>query len=261
MRVCHYNILDGGVGRADPLAEVIAAQNPDVVTLVEAEDTDVLRRLAYRLKMDFVQGMGPKRASAVLTRHVLLDSVNHALVTPGAPRSCLEATVRIDGFAWRLAAVHFLPHASDEAETKRQAEANVLLGLFAEARAANRPHLLAGDFNANHPQQQVDVQQAHPRTRRDVEANGGELPRRVVPQFLAAGYTDLHHQGAGDAALSAEAGATFTTAHPQQRVDYVFGYAAKATHAYVEHHRLATYASDHYPVIVDVEPAGERRSG
>ena len=36
MRICSYNILDGGEGRADPLAEVILAQRPDIVAIVEA---------------------------------------------------------------------------------------------------------------------------------------------------------------------------------------------------------------------------------
>ena len=31
MRVVSYNILDGGEGRADPLAEVLIARRPDVV--------------------------------------------------------------------------------------------------------------------------------------------------------------------------------------------------------------------------------------
>ena len=34
MRLVSYNILDGGEGRADPLAEVIEAQRPDVIGLV-----------------------------------------------------------------------------------------------------------------------------------------------------------------------------------------------------------------------------------
>ena len=38
MRIVSYNILDGGVGRADPIAEVLLAQRPDVVGLVEADE-------------------------------------------------------------------------------------------------------------------------------------------------------------------------------------------------------------------------------
>jgi len=34
MRVVSYNILTGGEGRADPLAEVLLAQRADVIALV-----------------------------------------------------------------------------------------------------------------------------------------------------------------------------------------------------------------------------------
>ena len=35
MRLVSYNILDGGTGRADKLADVIAAQRADLVALIE----------------------------------------------------------------------------------------------------------------------------------------------------------------------------------------------------------------------------------
>ena len=83
MRIISYNILDGGVGRADPLAEVIEAQKPDVVALVEADDLSVLQRIAQRLDMDYVQAVGKDgKASAILSRHRIRDSVNHGAIRP-----------------------------------------------------------------------------------------------------------------------------------------------------------------------------------
>src|SRR5918992_885674 len=67
MRIVSYNILDGGEGRADPLAEVIEAQRPDVVALVEAEDLTVVARIARRLKMDFVHAPGNSHASVLMS--------------------------------------------------------------------------------------------------------------------------------------------------------------------------------------------------
>ena len=58
MRIVSYNILDGGEGRADPLAEVIEAQRPDVVALVEATDLTVIERIARRLGFDYVHAPG-----------------------------------------------------------------------------------------------------------------------------------------------------------------------------------------------------------
>ena len=68
MRVVSYNILDGGEGRADPLAEVIIAQKPDIVALVECDNVDVLNRIASRLSMDFAPAQGRKHATAILSR-------------------------------------------------------------------------------------------------------------------------------------------------------------------------------------------------
>src|SRR3954447_8967059 len=93
MRIFSYNILDGGEGRADPLAEVIEAQRADVVALVEASDPAVIERIAGRLKMDFVQGTGPSQASAILSRWTIRESINHAPLRPGLSKSLLEATL------------------------------------------------------------------------------------------------------------------------------------------------------------------------
>src|SRR3954447_2035020 len=97
MRVVSYNILDGGEGRADPLAEVIEANRPDVVALVEATDLSVVERIANRLKFDFVQAPGRKQSSALLTRYTIRESINHALLRPGLSKSLLEATIVDEG--------------------------------------------------------------------------------------------------------------------------------------------------------------------
>src|SRR5438128_2275762 len=107
MRLVSYNILDGGEGRADPLAEVIQAQNPDIVALVEAIDLTVLERIARRLGMDYVQAPGSDGASALLSRWTIRDSVNHSLLRPGLTKSVLEATVLAPaGSAWPMGVVH-----------------------------------------------------------------------------------------------------------------------------------------------------------
>src|SRR5580765_3303972 len=117
MRAVSYNILDGGEGRADPIAEVIEAQRPDVVCLVEASDLAVVERIANRLKMDFVQAMGRKKgaASALLTRYTIRESVNHALLREGLSKSLLEATlVDSAGMEWIVGVVHLHAHALEE---------------------------------------------------------------------------------------------------------------------------------------------------
>ena len=253
MRIFSYNILHGGEGRADPLAEVIEANRPDVVCLVEADDTTVLDRIANRLKMDLVHAPGNFHASALLSRWPIRDSINHAPLRPQLSNSLLEATI-VDpaGSEWTVGVVHLHAHGTEADETRREQELQTLLEIFAPHRAAGRPQVIAGDFNANAPYQQIDPAKCKPRTRKEWDENGGRLPGRVVQQMLNAGYLDslyVYDRTAGETA------GTFSTQFPGQRVDYIFTFgvpAERIRRAWVEQDRLAKYASDHFPVGLEV---------
>lgn len=266
MRLFSYNILDGGEGRADPLAEVILANRPDVVALVEAQDPAVLERIAGRLKMDFIVGehvpkKGEKRhAAALLSRWPIVQSINHAPLHPGSPKSLLEVTVAepmgSSTKSWTVGVVHLHAHATIADEEQRMSELDVVLAAFAPHRKANRPHILYGDFNSTSPTQQVDPARCKPKTRQEWKANHNLLPLRVVSRILAAGYTDALHAfdpAAADLADGREG--TFTTQYPGQRVDYTFtfGFPAESIQsAWIEHDRLAKYASDHFPIGLEI---------
>jgi endonuclease/exonuclease/phosphatase family metal-dependent hydrolase len=249
MRIVSYNILDGGEGRADPLAEVIESQRPDIVALVEAEYLPVVERIAARLKMDFVHAPGNAGASALLSRWTIRQSINHAPLHPELERSFLDATVVApDGMELDVGVVHLHAYGRELDEQQRQRELAVVLNAFDGARRDNRPHILAGDFNANSPTQQIEPAACKQRTRDDWAANGGSLPRRVVQTLLDAGYTDTLE--AFDAAKAGKLG-TFTTQFPGERVDYIFSHSierGRIESAWIEYDRLAKYASDHFPV-------------
>jgi endonuclease/exonuclease/phosphatase family metal-dependent hydrolase len=249
-----YNILDGGEGRADPLAEVIEAAKPDVVALVEADNLSVVERIAARLRMDYVIAQGREHAVALLSRWTIDETINHAALNPTGARCLLEARLTDPvGKGWVIGVVHLHARATEADETQREQELATVLDAFAGHRAENRPHLICGDFNANSPTQQIDIAKAHLSTRDAYAANGGAIPRRVVGQMLDAGYVDTFQAVAGD---RADAVATFTTLHPQQRLDYVFAWGVEPSRvkdAWVEQDRLATYASDHYPIGVELD--------
>jgi len=255
MRLVSYNILDGGEGRADPLAEVILARRPDIVALVEADNLDVVERIATRMNADFIHAPGNKSAAALLSGWPIARTINHALLHKEIEKSFLEADV-IDpnGRTWTIGVVHLHAKEMEDDEKVREREIAIVLDAFAPHRKANRPHLLAGDFNANAPCQQIDPDQCKPATRGAWKHNGGQLPRRVVKTILDAGYLDTLH------AFDPRAGEThgsFSTQYPGQRVDYLFalGLEQRAIKdAWIEHDRLAKYASDHYPVGAEVEP-------
>lgn len=253
MRVACYNILDGGEGRADPLAEVLLAQRADVIGIVEADNPATLDRLAMRLEMDFVVAQADEHAVALFSRWSIGDTVNHALFRRDGPRCLLSADVTApSGEAWTFGVVHLSPRAYEADEQKREGEVRALLEVFAGHRADRRPHVLMGDFNANAPSQIIDPARCKPKTRDAWEANGGQIPRRAIAMLLDAGYLDtLHVVRPADAPTMA----TFTTQHPGQRVDYIFTLGVgrrRIADAWVERDRLATYASDHYPVGVEI---------
>lgn len=253
MRIVSYNILDGGEGRADPLAEVLIAQRADVVALVEADDLTVLERIAARLKMDFIHAPGNSHASALLSRWPISETINHALLRKGISKSLLEATVEDPaGGDWTIGVVHLHARATESDEDAREREIDVLLDVFKPHRDAKRRHLLVGDFNSNSPAQQIDPDRCKPRTREEWKANGGNVPRRAVRKIMDAGYADslLAHDRTEAANLG-----TFSTQFPGQRVDYIFSFDAAGQSlqgAWIEQDRLAKYASDHFPVGSEV---------
>jgi len=55
-----YNILEGGTGRVDPIAEVIRLAGAEVVILQETTDTELFHRLANRLGMDRFLAENPR---------------------------------------------------------------------------------------------------------------------------------------------------------------------------------------------------------
>lgn len=252
MRLVSYNILDGGEGRADPLAEVIAAQRPDIVALIEADHPQVVRRIADRLEMQSIEAAGHRHSVALLSRWPIVESINHAPLKKGLSNCLLEVRVRDSSNRdWVLGVVHLHPRAEEADDRVRQGEVQIICDVFQDARRTGTPHLLAGDFNADSPVQQIDPAACKPATQKAWRANGGRLPRGAVEKLLAAGYVDTLH------ALDprrAERTGSFTTQFPGQRVDYIlaFAYENRLKSAWIEQDRLARYASDHFPVGLEI---------
>ena len=248
IRVTSYNILDGGIGRADPIAEVLLAQRPDVVCLVEADDADVRDRIAWRLGFDQIAAAGRQgRTSCLMTRGTILTSAN--LADKRSPRSLLACEVDLDGVEVGFAVAHFTGRASEERETLREREADVLLDAADPWRARGVPHVLAGDFNSSAPGQAIDPERLPPKVRPHYEDNGKVIPRRVIAKLLAAGYADALAVARDDAVTTP----TFTTRFPALRLDYVMTHGLRVADAHVEHDRLARAASDHFPVTAALE--------
>jgi endonuclease/exonuclease/phosphatase family metal-dependent hydrolase len=253
MRIVSYNIYNGGEGRADPLSEVILAQRPDVVALVEADDPATLQRIARRLKMDFIEGPGRQHTSALLSRCPITETINHGLVSDGLTRSFLEATVLgDDGIEWPIGVLHLHPGANNADESVRRSEIDVVLKILQRHRDVNRPHLLVGDFNSNAPYQRIEPQRCKIKTRQAWLKNGSNVPRQVIQKIVGAGYLDTYHELHDE---ERDMVGTFDTQNPGQRIDYIFSFGvekSKIESAWIERDRLAKYASDHFPIGAEI---------
>lgn len=253
MRLLSFNILDGGEGRADPLAEIILAQRPDIVALVEADRPEVVERIAGRLGMEHVEAVGKRHAVCLLSRWPIVESVNHGQLEAELTNCFLEAVVRVDSnHPWHIGVVHLHPRARKEDDHQRQREVDCICKITAPLRESGQPHLLVGDLNSDSPIQKINPDFCKPATRKAWIENGGMIPRGAVERLLQHGYIDslaaLHPAEAGHMA-------SFTTHNPGQRVDYIFthGLNGRVKKAWIEQDRLATYASDHYPVGVEID--------
>lgn len=204
MRIVSYNIMNGGEGRADPLAEVIEAQWPDIVGLVEADDLTVLERIANRLKVDYIHAAGARQAVALLSRWPIERSINHAAIIPIGDGCLLEAAIAAPEGRMVVGVVDLIEEQSE------------IAGVLAAFQTP--PRLLMGSMRAG---------------------SAGAL--------LNSGFRDLH------AIVPA---ATFPTSAPNERRDFIFAQdiePASVQSAWTENDRLARYASDHFPVGVELK--------
>lgn len=247
MRIMTYNVLDGGLGRIDPLAEVILAQEPDVLCLQEVTDESRLDQLNARLGMHVslgrptTPGDRPSMAVAILTREPVEW---HQAIYLSPDRSAL----RVDFKKPKLSVVtlHLTGRATRTAEATR-------LEQWARLQVATaflqHPSLLCGDFNAQPPAEDVDATQLRDQDAAHLERDGAPtVPQRLYPAVVAAGWVDV-------AAKLGTAKPTFTAERPALRYDHVFANAAAeplVTACAVVESRLARFASDHLPVVADL---------
>lgn len=252
MRVMSYNILDGGVGRWENIARVLKGHRVDIVTLIEADDMEAAGSIARHLKLECLIHAGRKHSCAILSRFAIEESINHALLHPELTGNCSQFGLRTPGGELDVFAVHLHPRAALADEEIRCREVGALLEITRGLRESRRGHLLMGDFNANSPIQRIEREKCKPKTQREMEENGGFIPREAIGRLLAAGYVDTLYACNPEYAVTA---GTFTTAHPGQRLDFIFAgnlEAGRLRDAWVVNSAEAVEASDHFPVGLEL---------
>lgn len=243
-RLLTYNIREGGRGRADAIARVIASCDPDLVLLQEATDAATVAALAEATGM--AEGRtSPRQSLGFLSRTPVL----HAEWTqPTVSRHAFVEVVP-RGAALHVFGVHLSALHAAWTERRRVRELRALLASV--KRHEPGFHALAGDFNTVAPDEPLEIRRLPPRLRPLVWLSGGRIRWRTVQTVVDAGYVDAFRLVNPD-----EAGPTLPTSGPHVRLDYVFvpaPFASRVRACRVVQHPDARLASDHFPVLADLE--------
>ena len=253
MRLLSYNIREGGVGRAEQIAEVISAASPDVVALQEARHPAVVERIATLAGFPY-WGSRPLHSTGFLSR---VPVIEHGWRHPPRTRHALLEVSLGDGLP-RVFVLHLRAWFSKWNEQRRARELRGLLDGIQEQLVREQHafafHVLCGDFNALAPGERFDPSPMPAWIRGMVWLSGRDIARSTIEMMGADGYADAWRTVHPDS--EREPGYTFPVWNPHVRLDYVFTPAAYATRVKSCEVRrtpeVARTASDHFPLLVEL---------
>jgi exodeoxyribonuclease-3 len=253
LRFLTYNIREGGVGRAEAIAEVISAAKPDVVALQEAREPAVVERIAELAGFKFF-GSRRSHSTGFLSN---VPVINYGWRHPPRTRHALLEVALADGYP-RVFVLHLRAWFSKWSERQRARELRGLLdGIqqqLIKEQHAFAFHVLAGDFNALGPGEKFDPSPMPAWIRGMIWLSGRDIARSTIEMMQSDGYADawrtLHADQEG------EPGYTFPVWNPHVRLDYVFTpseYKSRFTRCEVRRTPdAAVTASDHFPLLVEI---------
>jgi len=248
MRMASYNILNGGMGRLDPLAETMQVIDADLLVLQEATDPAGAAYLARRggYESFLAESRHGDYHVALLSRLPIRRAVNLTIAHDQLRRSALEAVIEIGGETVRVIGLHLVSGIEPADERQRVEAMNALLGAI---DADAMPTALVGDFNCHAPWHPIGFDAAPPSRTAQCRAADAGVNAQLMPRLAQAGWVDVHHRRLGDRVPH-----TIETGHPCLRVDFLLANVALADRligAGVEQRGFAPYCSDHYPIWAD----------
>jgi len=253
VRLLSYNIREGGVGRAEQIAEVISAASPDVVALQEARHPAVVERIATLAGFPY-WGSRPLHSTGFLSR---VPVIEHGWRHPPRTRHALLEVSLGDGLP-RVFVLHLRAWFSKWNEQRRARELRGLLDGIKDQLVREQHafafHVLCGDFNALAPGERFDPSPMPAWIRGMVWLSGRDIARSTIEMMGADGYADAWRTVHPDS--EREPGYTFPVWNPHVRLDYVFtpaAYAARVKSCEVRRTpEVARAASDHFPLLVEL---------
>lgn len=253
MRLLTYNIREGGVGRAEQIAEVIKAASPDVVALQEARDPVVTEQIA---KLAGFEQWGSRTAHSTGFLSNIPVTAHAWRHPPRTRHAVLEVTLG-DGFP-RIFVVHLRAWFSKWSERRRTQELRGLIdGIKEQLEKEKRAfafHILTGDFNALAPDEKFDSSPMPRWIRGMIWLSGREIGRTTIAMMKSEGYVDAWRALYADHVN--DPGYTFPVWSPHVRLDYVFTpteFASRLVSCEVRRQpETVKQASDHFPLLVEL---------
>ncbi|WUJ12371.1 endonuclease/exonuclease/phosphatase family protein [Actinoplanes sp. NBC_00393] len=256
MRLMTWNIRNGGGDRLPAIIEVVKAERPDILALQELRDFPRYDRTTHFATS---VGMTPHLARSVLGQPVAvlvrppLQLGKRAAVTWRLHHAAAVAEVATTAGPLRVVSTHLNPFWP----YRRMREARWLAARYFGDRT-----LIAGDLNGlapgvDHTEALAALPAMYRRRHLDPD---GTVATGAIAAFADAGFTDLWP--AAGPGPGSDAGETVPTTglrgheFGSTRLDYVLAGSAVAPLARdmrVVRGGTAEHASDHYPVVVDLD--------
>lgn len=244
-----YNVLNGGMGRAELIVEVLRDISADVIVLQEVFGDSLVRSIGDALGMQYFVARGnSKYQLAVLSRWPIGARHSHHPFPP-IQQTVLEVIIDCpNGRPLAVFGVHPVPRPLVFLEWWRRWELGVALKRLERHRASGC--LLLGDFNASAPADAPDVRRLGFLNRVCILLQGQRIYRLAIRAVLEAGMIDCFRALHPDAQ-----GFTYGPPAPFGRIDYIFASATLRpclTKCFVAREPMAVdRASDHYPVVAE----------
>ncbi|QNN22132.1 hypothetical protein HED60_07555 [Planctomycetales bacterium ZRK34] len=242
-----YNILDGGLGRLDPIYETLLYLDADVVGLCEVDDPAGAQYIADKLGVELLLAESPTGSHhvAMMTKLPVRSMINLGVKFPSLSRAAMLCEVDTPRGPMRIVVIHL--QAGFDHEPDRLAELDPILEMLAESQT---PTMIMGDLNAVAPYHPFDADKLPEHRRQRLIDRGGKLDHDVIGRLTGDGWIDAYHFLRHD-----DPKHTFTTGFPALRLDYIFisqDLSSALVDADVDTGGFSPYCSDHFPVWVSL---------
>jgi exodeoxyribonuclease III len=249
-----YNILDGAVGTLSKIIKIVNQENPDYLTLNEAntfanDNNKILNQFSKETgfaNFDIALSGEYDYHVAVFSRYPFEDIKK---IQPLA-RACLITTINSPFGLISVASSHLTPYA----ENLRLPEIDLIL----DSQREYENRILMGDMNSLSKHDMYDKGMINKFNDAQLKkfTTDGEFRFDAIDKIIAFGYYDSAMQLGKNRDFTVPTPSNVDVAHAKMRLDYIFLSKSLLPHLHtyrVVKNDLADEASDHYPVVIELK--------